>query len=113
MYYKIWFIKTVKNNDTITLGIQNGGYFAFMTVLCKVEVIFLKEHFCYKSVTSQNQLTPYEINIMTQENKTELLWSELISNSNIDDRIVAILKVIKSHLIKYKILAEENTKRLF
>jgi hypothetical protein len=50
---------------------------------------------------------------MTQENINELLWSELSSINNIDDRIVAIYKDIQSDLRKYQILAEEEPQRLF
>jgi hypothetical protein len=50
---------------------------------------------------------------MTQENKIELLWSELTSIKSIDDRIVAIYKDIQSDSRKYKILAKEDPNRLF
>ena len=50
---------------------------------------------------------------MTQEDKTELLWSELTSIKNIDERIVAIHNDIKSKSLKYQILAENQPYRLF
>jgi hypothetical protein len=50
---------------------------------------------------------------MTEENKIELLWSELTSIKNIEDRIVAIYKDIQSDLCKYKIIAEQDPHRLF
>jgi len=50
---------------------------------------------------------------MTQEDKIELLWSELTSIKNIEDKIVAIHKDIQSDSRKYQILAEEDPQRLF
>ncbi len=50
---------------------------------------------------------------MTQENYIELLWSELTSFINIDERIAAIYKDIQSDLRKYQILAEEDPNLLF
>jgi hypothetical protein len=50
---------------------------------------------------------------MTQENKNEVLWSELSSLNNIDERVVAIYKDIMSDIRKYQILAEEEPQRLF
>jgi hypothetical protein len=50
---------------------------------------------------------------MTQENIVELLWSELFSIKNIEDRILAIFNDIKSESRKYQILAEEDPQRLY
>ncbi|MDA8980018.1 hypothetical protein N9G63_03140 [Chitinophagales bacterium] len=50
---------------------------------------------------------------MTQENKIELLWSELTSIDNIDDRKMTIYKDVQSNSRKYQILAEEDPNRLF
>ena len=55
----------------------------------------------------------FKINIMTQENNIELLWSELTSMDNFDDRRVAIYNDIQSNLRKYQILAEKAPYRLF
>jgi hypothetical protein len=46
--------------------------------------------------------------IMLQKNKIELLWSELSSISNIEDRKFAIYKDVHSNLRKYQVLAEEE-----
>ena len=50
---------------------------------------------------------------MTQENKIELLWAELTSIVNVDDRKTAIYKDVNSDVRKYQILAEKDPHRLF
>jgi hypothetical protein len=50
---------------------------------------------------------------MTQENSTELLWTELLLINNIDDRVLTIFNDIESKFHKYQILAEEDPQRLF
>lgn len=50
---------------------------------------------------------------MSQENKIELLWSELTLMNDVDDRKLAIYSDAKNNFHKYKILAEEDPHRLF
>lgn len=50
---------------------------------------------------------------MTQKNKIELLWSEIATINNIDDRKMAIYVDVQSNLRKYEILAVKDPHRLF